>query len=143
MPVYVELPADLLTPVAAYLKVAKDSDHSFLLESIIAGEALARYSFVGADPLKTFRTGEGFDVSGDPLIALEKELEPYRFVRIPQVPTFTGMSIRSGQADHQVVPSVSSRTMLSLILSRSRSQRRRWLCRSKASLKLSSCLPRP
>lgn len=48
IPVYVEIPADLLTPVAAYLKVAADSDHSFLLESIVAGEAVARYSFVGA-----------------------------------------------------------------------------------------------
>lgn len=44
------------------------------------------------DPLKTFRTGEGFDVSGDPLVALEQELEPYRYLKLPQVPTFTGAS---------------------------------------------------
>jgi anthranilate/para-aminobenzoate synthase component I len=48
VPVYIEIPADLLTPVAAYLKVAHDSEHSFLLESIVGGENLGRYSFVGA-----------------------------------------------------------------------------------------------
>jgi anthranilate synthase component 1 len=48
VPVYIELPADLLTPVAAYLKIAEGSKHSFLLESVIGGESLARYSFVGA-----------------------------------------------------------------------------------------------
>lgn len=105
VPVYQEIPADLLTPVAAYLKVAGDSKHSFLLESVVAGENLARYSFVGAgelialapivtqlisDPVKTVRTGEGFDVTGDPLAALEKELEVFRYAKLNQLPTFTG-----------------------------------------------------
>lgn len=48
IPVYVELPGDLLTPCAAYLRIAKDSRYSFLLESVVNGESLARYSFVGA-----------------------------------------------------------------------------------------------
>lgn len=52
VPVYQEIPADLLTPVAAYLKVASESEHSFLLESVVAGENLARYSFVGAGELR-------------------------------------------------------------------------------------------
>ncbi|WWD21033.1 anthranilate synthase component I [Kwoniella shandongensis] len=93
VPVFVEIPADLLTPVSAYLKIAKDSKHSFLLESVIGGENLGRYTFVGADPLKTVRTGEGFDVEGDPLQALEKELEGYRYARIPEIPTFTGGAV--------------------------------------------------
>ncbi|OCF72446.1 anthranilate synthase component I [Kwoniella mangroviensis CBS 8886] len=93
IPVFVEIPADLLTPVSAYLKIAKDSKYSFLLECVIGGENLARYSFVGADPIKVIRTGEGFDVEGDPLTALEKELEPYRFVKIPQIGTFTGGAV--------------------------------------------------
>jgi anthranilate synthase component 1 len=48
VPIYVELPADLMTPCMAYLRVAKDSKYSFLLESIIAGENIARYSFIGS-----------------------------------------------------------------------------------------------
>jgi hypothetical protein len=51
VPVFIEIPADLLTPVAAYLKVANGSEHSFLLESVTGGESLARYSFVGAGKL--------------------------------------------------------------------------------------------
>jgi anthranilate synthase component I len=46
--VYVELPADLITPCMAYLRIAKDSKYSFLLESVIAGENLGRYSFIGS-----------------------------------------------------------------------------------------------
>lgn len=48
VPVYIELPADLLTPVSAYLKIAAESKNSFLLESVVNGESLARYSFVGS-----------------------------------------------------------------------------------------------
>jgi anthranilate synthase component 1 len=48
VPVYVELPADLITPCMAYLRVAKDSKYSFLLESVVGGENVARYSFIGA-----------------------------------------------------------------------------------------------
>ena len=32
----------------AYLRIAKDSKYSFLLESVIAGENIARYSFIGS-----------------------------------------------------------------------------------------------
>ena len=42
-PLYAEVPADLETPVSAYLKVARGS-YSFLLESVEGGERLARYS---------------------------------------------------------------------------------------------------
>jgi len=48
VPIYVELPADLMTPCMAYLRIAKDSKYSFLLESVIAGENVARYSFIGS-----------------------------------------------------------------------------------------------
>ena len=36
----------------AYLRIAKDSKYSFLLESVIGGESIARYSFVGAGALR-------------------------------------------------------------------------------------------
>lgn len=48
IPVYVEFPADLITPCMAYLRIAKNSKYSFLLESVIGGENVARYSFIGA-----------------------------------------------------------------------------------------------
>jgi len=90
LPVFVQLPADLITPCMAYLKVAKDSKYSFLLESVISGENIARYSFIGSDPFKVIRTGGDFDVRGDPITSLEKELAIYKYIRIPEIPTFTG-----------------------------------------------------
>jgi len=48
VPVFLQLPADLITPVIAYLRIAQNSKYSFLLESVIAGENVARYSFIGA-----------------------------------------------------------------------------------------------
>ena len=50
IPVMREIYGDLLTPVAAYMKMAKDSKYSFLLESVEGGEKLARYSFIACDP---------------------------------------------------------------------------------------------
>ncbi len=50
VPVVETMPADLLTPLAVYLKLSKGRAESFLLESVSGGETLARYSFVGADP---------------------------------------------------------------------------------------------
>lgn len=48
--VYRWLPADLETPLSAYLKIADGEEYSFLLESIEGGENLGRYSIIGLDP---------------------------------------------------------------------------------------------
>ena len=50
IPVVSNLPADLLTPLAVYLKISERAENSFLLESVEGGETLARYSFIGANP---------------------------------------------------------------------------------------------
>ena len=50
IPVIETLPADLLTPLTVYLKLAEGSSNSYLLESVEGGESLARYSFIGVDP---------------------------------------------------------------------------------------------
>ena len=59
VPVYRELPGDLLTPVSAFQAVAARSSRAFLLESVIGGERLARYSFIGRDPLATLEVRGG------------------------------------------------------------------------------------
>lgn len=48
--VYRWVPADLTTPVAAYLKLCKRNPHGFLMESIEGGQVLGRYSFLGLNP---------------------------------------------------------------------------------------------
>ncbi|KAJ3521374.1 hypothetical protein NMY22_g12346 [Coprinellus aureogranulatus] len=91
VPVYVEVPADLITPCMAYLRIANNSKYSFLLESVVGGENIARYSFI--DPFKVIKTGPGYDVQGDPMAPLQKELSMFKYVKIPEIPTFTGGAI--------------------------------------------------
>ncbi len=50
VPVVRTVLADLQTPVGAFLRIAGDAAHAFLLESVEGGERIARYSFLGANP---------------------------------------------------------------------------------------------
>jgi len=64
IPVIDTMPADLLTPLAVYLRLAKTGRNSFLLESVEGGVNLARYSFIGVDPRMIVRGDErGVEVS--------------------------------------------------------------------------------
>lgn len=100
IPVYKSIPADLDTPVSAYLKLAAKRRESFLLESIEGGEKLARYSFIGFDP---FLVVEGTEdsvllrqgrrrrrLSVDPLAFLSELFSFYRPAAVQQLPRFTG-----------------------------------------------------
>ena len=106
IPVCRQLLADALTPVMAYRRLAEPAgaeaaSHAFLLESVVGGEQIARFSFVAAEPETTFtarrdeitirRCGEERTVtSHDPLCELRGLLEPYRPVHLPGLPRFTG-----------------------------------------------------
>ncbi|HXH27454.1 MAG TPA: anthranilate synthase component I, partial [Candidatus Polarisedimenticolia bacterium] len=59
IPLCREMGADLLTPVAAFLRLARGARHPFLLESVEGGESIARYSFLGRDPSALVRAGGG------------------------------------------------------------------------------------
>jgi len=59
VPVVRHIMADLLTPVAAYLKIQRHSPYSFLLESVEGGEKVARYSFLGFAPEYIVRSRAG------------------------------------------------------------------------------------
>lgn len=49
IPIYKRLTIDTLTPISAYLKLTTgNKEYSFLFESILGGEKIGRYSFVGA-----------------------------------------------------------------------------------------------
>ena len=50
VPVFKTIPADLLTPVAAFLALAEKEPHSFLLESVEGSEKVGRYTFLGLRP---------------------------------------------------------------------------------------------
>ena len=76
VPVWRELLADLVTPVAAYARIVGD-EPGFLLESVEHGERWSRWSFVGRNPLATLTSLDG-------RITIEGDLHP-------EVPTDRGM----------------------------------------------------
>ncbi len=98
VPVFRELPGDLLTPVAAFLALCADAPRSFLLESVVGGERIARYSFLGRDPVSTLevRGGrvyvDGNERSGSLFDALRGALRP-RAVPLPGLPRLTGGAV--------------------------------------------------
>jgi anthranilate synthase component 1 len=54
---------------------------------------VAALTFHDSDPFKVVRTGSEFEVRGDPITSLEKELSIYKYIRIPEIPTFTGGAV--------------------------------------------------
>jgi anthranilate synthase component I len=52
------IPADLLTPVSAFLTIAARAEHAFLLESVEGGEHLGRFTFLGAKPYMVLTANE-------------------------------------------------------------------------------------
>lgn len=103
VPVYEVLPADLLTPVGAYLRLAQGARYSFLLESVEGGEKIARYTFAGANPAEVFRYSGGACVlesrnrliweERDPIAFLREQMKLYRSVRVPGLPPLVGGAI--------------------------------------------------
>jgi len=63
VPVWRELVADTVTPVAAFLQIVGTGDRTgFLLESVEGGERWGRYSFIGRNPLATL-VAQGHEVT--------------------------------------------------------------------------------
>ena len=61
VPVVKSVSADLLTPVSAFLAVAENEPHAFLLESAERGEQVGRYTFLGVRPYMRVR-GRGGEI---------------------------------------------------------------------------------
>src|SRR5471030_2939737 len=89
VPVYRTLIGDTLTPVSAFCKI-QEGDWAFLFESVVNGERLGRYSFLGAGPFLKFQAfGQRVQIQqhgqkleeknhDDPLKLLEQMLAAYR-----------------------------------------------------------------
>jgi anthranilate synthase component 1 len=99
VPVSCRLNADFLTPVMAYLKLRSKKTYSFLLESVIKGKQLGRYSFIGSSPAKTikepisliskFKKHKGDSNSTDFFSLMQSELHKYQSLVIEDLPRFT------------------------------------------------------
>lgn len=103
IPIVKTLPADLLTPLAVYLKISRAAENSFLLESVEGGENLARYSFIGANPemiaggnnKKTFvETGDGGSIYEIPIFDfLRKHFAGKKISKGAEYPPLVGGAI--------------------------------------------------
>ncbi len=111
VPVYRQLVSDTLTPVSAYCKI-QWGECSFLFESVVGGEKIGRYSFLGSDPyLQIEASGNDVLVVGpggeqryqaaDPLSELETLLHSHRTAHLPGLPRFLGGAV--GYAGYDVV----------------------------------------
>src|SRR5205807_6445637 len=58
IPVYRQMLADRLTPVSAFEVLGRDP-HAFLLESVVGGEQIARYSFIATAPSLVYQVAGG------------------------------------------------------------------------------------
>src|SRR5829696_7210552 len=58
VPVYRQLLSDHLTPVTAFEVLGRDA-HAFLLESVVGGEQVARYSFIATSPALVYQAYAG------------------------------------------------------------------------------------
>ncbi len=113
IPVFRQLVGDTLTPVTAFRKV-QDGPWAFLFESVIGGERVGRYSFLGSGPflkmqawsdrvrIDDLRTGETRELTHpDPMKLLEAELAKYHMPTTLGLPRFCGGAV--GYAGYDTV----------------------------------------
>jgi len=104
VPVYRRIFADSLTPLSAFARIDAGSD-GCLFESVIGGEKVGRYSFLGAEPFLRFEArgrqvtvsrseafSETFE-SDDPLAELEQRMAAFQPARLDDLPPFTSGAI--------------------------------------------------
>jgi anthranilate synthase component 1 len=114
IPVYRQLTGDGLTPVSAFRKIERSAP-SFLFESVVGGEKVGRFSFLGTEPFLRFEArGREFRIfepqkadsaewtpTEDPFVDLEDLLANYRAVHLPGLPRFAGGAV--GYASYDAV----------------------------------------
>lgn len=100
IPVYEVLTADMLTPVLAYLKIRQSGKVSFLLESVEGSKNMARFSFIGIEPIKIIsNNGESLLINenGNEILIqknifefFRETMSVYKQAKIEGLPDFTG-----------------------------------------------------
>jgi anthranilate synthase component 1 len=103
VPVVRSLPADQLTPVSAFLRLAEGEPYAFLLESVEGGEKIGRYTFLGVRPFLILRA-KGREITlergsrrqrrrGSLFLVLRELLRRHRPAAVPGLPPFTGGAV--------------------------------------------------
>lgn len=105
-PVYRELTGDGLTPVSAFRRLVRSAP-AFLFESVVGGEKVGRFSFLGTEPFLFFEArGERVMTrspgdpaadrswrSADPFVDLRGLVRRFGASRAPGLPRFTGGAV--------------------------------------------------
>ncbi|MCB9950564.1 MAG: anthranilate synthase component I [Planctomycetaceae bacterium] len=112
IPVYRQIYSDTLTPVSAFCKAGWTGD-SFLFESVVGGEKVGRYSFLGGEPFQRIEAygrdiiltkADGTEEQrtvDDPLDELAHLMAEYSAPHPPGLPRFLGGAV--GYAGYDVV----------------------------------------
>src|SRR5229473_7010512 len=87
VPVYRQLIGDTLTPVSAFCKI-QEGEWAFLFESVVGGERLGRYSFVGSGPFLRFQ-------AWDRKVQIESAAQAFLPARLaaPRPPSWTKVEL--------------------------------------------------
>ena len=103
VPVVKSVPADLLTPVSAFLAIAAREPEAFLLESVERGEQIGRYTFLGARPYMQVRAQGGEVIlrqgkhaekrKGSAIEVVKSLLRQHRAADVPGLPPFTAGAV--------------------------------------------------
>ena len=103
VPVVKSVSADLLTPVSAFLAVAENEPHAFLLESVERGEQIGRYTFLGARPYMRVKARQGMveiirgrrseTIEDDIFAVVKRLLRDHRLASVPGLPPFTAGAV--------------------------------------------------
>ena len=103
VPVVKSVSADLLTPVSAFLAIAAQEPHAFLLESVERGEQIGRYTFLGARPYMRLRArGSAIEIErgrhreryeGNVFEFVKQLLHEHRPAEIPGLPPFAAGAV--------------------------------------------------
>ena len=103
VPAVKSVTADLLTPVSAFLAVAEDEPHCFLLESVERGEQIGRYTFLGARPyMRVWARGNDITIErgsrreqrvGNVFETWKELLRAHRPAHLPGLPPFTAGAV--------------------------------------------------
>ena len=91
IPVYLELIADMETPVSVLHRFA-DRKNAFLLESMEGNEKWGRYSFIGVEPELMMRVDHSKE-SSDGLQTLRNVFRGVRVAKVPGLPRFFGGAV--------------------------------------------------
>lgn len=102
IPIYSEVANDVETPVTTFAKITEGPGR-FLLESVERGEQIGRYSFIGWNPLLTFKASGAeltiIDpngsrrIEGEPLSEIKKQLDLLKVAPMTELGKFYGGAV--------------------------------------------------